>query len=170
MNRVQPWTLSLIVTAAAFAAACAPGAMAASPAPAAAHAHDGAAPAKTRLDHGRKWASDAPLREGMTRIRALVAPGLQRAHAGTMAPAEYAALAAKVDVQVGNIVANCKLQPEADAVLHGVLSELGSGTAAMAGKAAGTQPRDGLLQVAQALNDYGRTFEHPGFKPIATGH
>ena len=170
MNRVQPWTLSLIVTAAAIAAACAPGAMAASAAPAAAHAHDGAPAAKTRLDHGRKWASDAPLREGMTRIRALVAPELPRAHAGTMAPAEYAALAAKVEVQVGNIVANCKLPPEADAVLHGVLSELSSGTAAMAGKAAGTRPSEGLLHVVQALNDYGRTFEHPGFKPIAIGH
>jgi hypothetical protein len=169
MNRVQPWTLSLIVTAAAMAAACAPAAMAASATSPAAHAHD-ASPAKNRLDHGRKWASDAPLREGMTRIRALVAPELPRAHAGTMAPAEYAALAAKVEVQVGHIVANCKLPPEADAVLHGVLSELSSGTAAMAGRAAGTQPSEGLLHVAQALNDYGRTFEHPGFKPIAIGH
>ena len=168
-QRMSPWALSLVVAGAALAAACAPVAMAATPAaPAGAHAHDGAHGTKLRLDHGRKWATDAPLREGMTRIRAIVAPKLDAAHAGTMVAAEYAALAAKVEVEVGNIVTNCKLPPEADAALHVVLSDLAEGTGAMAGKTPGVQPRKGLVQVVAAVNEYGRYFEHPGWKPIRT--
>lgn len=170
MKRVNAWSLSLIVSAAAFAAACAPAAMAAGANPPAAHAHDGAHPTKLQLDHGRKWATDKPLREGMGRIRALVAPKLPAAHKGTMSSAEYAALAGKVEVEVGNIVANCKLPPEADAMLHIVLSDLSGGTAAMAGKTPGVSGQQGFVQVLAAVNDYGRFFEHPGWKNIHTGH
>jgi hypothetical protein len=165
MLRANPWTLSLIVAAAALAAAAAPAVLAAG-APAAAHAHDEAQGATLKLDHGRKWASDAPLRDGMGRIRALVAPKVKGAHAGTMGTAEYAALAGQVEVEVGKIVANCKLPPEADAVLHVVLSDLMAGTDAMAGRGKATAPRDGFVKVVAAVNDYGRTFDHPGWKPI----
>lgn len=174
MNALKPWSLSLLVVAAAFAAACTPVAWAAPPAHAtpahATHAHDeaGAAP-KPRLDHGRKWATDAPLRDGMMRIRALVAPRVPAAHAGTIAPEDYAALAAKLDIEVAGIVANCKLPPQADAVLHGILSDLMAGSSAMAGRTPGADRAQGLVQVA-AVNDYGRSFEHRGFKTIPTGH
>lgn len=136
-----------------------------------AHAHEeaGASP-QLRLDHGRKWASDAPLREGMTRMRALVAPKLAAAHAGTLAAQEYAALAGKLDVEVAAIVANCKLPPQADAVLHVVLSDLMAGSSAMAGRSPGADRAHGLVQVATAVNTYGRYFEHKGFAPIAIGH
>lgn len=107
MNPVKTWSLSLIVVAAAVAAACAPAAFAAP----AAHEHDAAAPTQLHLDQGRKWASDAALRQGMGNVRALVAPQVPEAHAGTMTAAQYAALAAKVEVEVGRIVANCKLPP-----------------------------------------------------------
>ena len=39
-----------------------------------AHDHNAAAPHEVTLDQGRKWATDAPLRDGMDRIRALVEP------------------------------------------------------------------------------------------------
>lgn len=170
MNALKAWTLSLSVTLAAFAATCAPVAMAAAPAKDA-HAHDHAsAPAKLKLDHGRKWATDAPLRTGMGKIRDLVAPQLPAAHSGKMSAEQYAALAAKVDVEVGQIVANCKLAPEADAMLHLVLADLMAGSGTMAGKTAGAKPAQGLVQVATAVNQYGRYFDHPGFKPIHTGH
>ncbi|WP_216369793.1 hypothetical protein [Ramlibacter montanisoli] len=69
---------------------------------------------------------------------------------------------------MGNIVTNCKLPPEADAALHVVLSDLAEGTGAMAGRTPGVQPRKGLVQVVAAVNEYGRYFEHPGWKPIRT--
>lgn len=167
MNTLKTWTLSAIVAAAAVAAACGPVAVAAAPA---VHSHDEAAGAQLQLDQGRKWATDAPLRKGMAQVRSDAAAALPRVHAGTMSPEQYAALAAKVEGEVGRIVANCKLPPQADAVLHVVIGGLLEGTAAMAGKTPGVQPQDGLLRVVAAVNDYGRTFEHPGFEAIPTGH
>lgn len=134
------------------------------------HSHDEVAPAKLSLDHGRKWATDAPLRDGMSHIRKLVEPQLAPAHAGKLSPAQYAALAGQVEAEVGAIVANCKLEPKADAVLHIVIGQIGAGTDAMAGKSTPQRPAQGLVQVAKAVNDYAGHFDHPGFKPIRNVH
>lgn len=140
--------------------------LATAPALAQSHGHDAHPHAKLSLNQGRKWATDAPLRDGMGRIRALVAPQLAAAHAGTLSQSQYTTLASQVENEVAGIVAHCKLHPAADAVLHAVISEIGAGTEAMAGKAATPHPAQGLEQVAKALNDYAGHFNHPGFKPI----
>jgi hypothetical protein len=139
--------------------------VAAEPVQAQSHSHDASASALS-LDHGRKWATDAPLRDGMGRIRALVEPQLAAAHAGKLSQAQYTALAGQVETAVGGIVANCKLEPKADAVLHIVIAEIGAGTDVMAGKVAKQRPAQGLVQVAKAINDYGAHFDDPGLKPI----
>ena len=155
---------------AALAIAATAGALAASPAPAPDHDHAAGAPTTLSLNEGRKWATDAALRDGMNRIRTLVEPRLAAAHAGQLSAAQYASLAGQVEAEVGGIVANCKLEPKADAVLHAVIGEIGAGTDAMAGKATHQRPAQGLLQVAKAVNDYAGHFDHPGFKPIARVH
>jgi len=154
--------------AAALAAALAAPAAAQSQA----HSHDGAAATAhaLKLNQGRKWATDAPLREGMTRIRALVAPRLDDAHAGRLTPAQYRELAARIEGEVGTIVAECKLEPQADAMLHLVIADLLGGAEAMAGKQAGQRPGQGMAKVAQALDGYGRYFDHPGFRPLTQSH
>jgi hypothetical protein len=134
------------------------------------HSHDAAAPAALSLNAGQKWATDDALRGGMTRIRGLVATQLDAAHAGRLSPAQYAQLAGRIEGEVGGIVAKCKLEPKADAMLHVVIGEIGAGTDAMAGKTPGVPAAQGLVHVASAVNDYGRHFEHPGFQPIAIGH
>lgn len=134
------------------------------------HGHDAAAPGKLGLDQGRKWGTDDALRNGMTRIRALVEPQLGAAHAGQLTPAQYRELATQIETEVAGIVATCKLEPKADAMLHLVIAELGAGTDAMAGKTARVQPVTGLGKVAHALNQYGRHFDHPGFRPVRAGH
>ncbi|HWI83228.1 hypothetical protein [Ramlibacter sp.] len=162
--------LHALAAAAALAAACA---MTGTPALAAGgHAHDGhgSAPAKLALDHGKKWSTDDTLRSGMDRIRGLVEPQLSAAHADKLSPADYASVAAKVENEVAGIVANCKLEPKADAMLHLVIGNIGAGTEAMAGKDRKATPTQGLVKVAAAVNSYGRYFEHPGFRPIALGH
>lgn len=160
--------LGLLLAAAAFT----PMAMSAQPAAATehAHGHEEAGTATLRLDNGRKWGTDAPLRAGMTHIKELVAAQLPAAHAGRMSAAQYAALAGKVEVEVGHIVANCKLEPQADAMLHLLIAEIGAGTDAMKGRTPGVRPEQGLARVAAAYNDYGRFFQHPGHQPIAVGH
>ncbi|HJV68511.1 hypothetical protein [Ideonella sp.] len=136
----------------------------------AAHSHSAAAPHQLSLNQGHKWATDDALRNGMERIRGLVQPQLDAAHAGKLTPTQYLELAHRIEGEVGGIVANCKLEPKADAMLHLVIAELGAGTDAMAGKSATLRPELGLVKVAQAVNAYGSHFEHPGFTPIHAGH
>lgn len=133
-------------------------------------AHEHATHGKLTLDHGKKWPTDEALRVGMTNIRNLVEPQLRAIHGGKLTAAQYSDLAQKVEGQVGYIVANCKLDPKADAMLHLVIADIGTGVDAMAGKSASVRPAQGAVSVVTALNDYGRSFNHPGWKPIQTGH
>jgi hypothetical protein len=136
----------------------------------AAHSHDAAMPQKLSLNEGRKWATDETLRNGMGRIRALVEPRLGDAHGAKLDAARYSELAKQVETEVGTIVANCKLEPRADAMLHLVIADLLEGAEAMTGKNAKLRPPQGLAKVAVAVNEYGRHFDHPGFKPIRNVH
>ena len=161
------WTLlTTAVAAAAMVAALSAPALAQT----ATHDHSAATPHKLTLNPGRKWATDEPLRVGMGRIRGLVEPQMGAAHAGKLTPVQYRELATQIETEVGGIVANCKLEPKADAMLHLVIADLGAGTDAMAGKDAKTRPALGLVKVAQAVNQYGSHFDHPGFKPIRNVH
>jgi hypothetical protein len=161
------WTLlTTAVAAAAMAAALSLPALAQT----AAHDHNAATPHKLSLNQGRKWATDEPLRAGMGRIRGLVEPQLGEAHAGKLTPAQYRELATQVEIEVGGVVANCKLEPEADAMLHLVIADLAQGADTMAGKNAKVRPALGLVKVAQAVNQYGSHFDHPGFRPIPGVH
>jgi hypothetical protein len=137
---------------------------------AATHDHGAAAPHKLTLNQGHKWATDAPLRAGMGRIRGLVEPQLGAAHAGRLMPEQYRELAMQVEAEVGAIVASCKLEPKADAMLHLVIAGIGEGTDTMAGKNGKVRPALGLVKVAQAVNQYGSHFDDPGFKPIRNVH
>ena len=134
-----------------------------------AHDHGKSAPHKLELNAGKKWETDAPLRKGMDGIRGLVAPQLKAAHAGKLSAAQYKQLAGKIEREVAGIVENCKLEPAADAQLHGLIAEIGAGVDAMNGKSADTRPVDGLLKVTHAVNQYPHYFDHPGFRalPIA---
>ncbi|MEJ8836750.1 hypothetical protein [Ramlibacter sp. AN1133] len=83
---------------------------------------------------------------------------------------ESAVPVGRIEGEVGTIVANCKLPPQPDAALHAILSELLAGTGAMAGRTPGADRAHGLVQVAAAVNDHGRSFEHPGFRPPRARH
>jgi hypothetical protein len=130
------------------------------------HSHGAGTLHALNLDHGRQWPTDEPLRAGMGRIRSLVEPALGAAKAGALPAARYGELASRIEAEVGTIVADCKLEPQADAMLHLVIAEVVEGADAMAGN----DPAQGLVRVATALNEYGRYFDHPGFEPIRTTH
>ena len=155
----------------ALAAALTSAALLSLPAPASAadeHKHEqGAAATHTlTLNQGKKWTTDEPLRNGMTEIRRLLAAQDEAIHKGKLKPADYAALGAKIEGEVGTIVATCKLEPAADANLHLVLEDLIEGADAMQGKVKGRTPRQGAGKVVAALNEYGRYFDHPGWKRL----
>ncbi len=161
MNTIKGiWTL---LAAAGLALGLSAGSLAAD-----GHKHEhGAAPAKLELNNGKKWATDAPLRKGMENIRKLMEASLHDIHEGKLSAAKYGALAKKVDAEVGGIVANCKLDPQADAQLHLVIADIGEGVEAMEGKAKKVKRQTGAVKVIDALEKYGAHFEHPGWQPLA---
>lgn len=132
------------------------------------HGADGASVA-TPLVPGKKWTTDAPLRDGMTKIRAAVEGILKAAHGGADDDGQYQALGATVDQQLAHIVQNCKLAPEADAALHEIIGELVAGGQAVS--SGGSDARMiGVVRLVTALDAYGVSFDHPGWKPVDTGH
>jgi hypothetical protein len=121
------------------------------------HAHEHAHDQKLALslDQGKKWATDAPLREGMTNIRKITA----EASAKPMKEADQRA-AARIQEEIQKIFKNCKLSPKADANLHLVLAELMQGAAALKEQ---KTPAAAYARIKQSLDLYGQYFDHPGW-------
>jgi len=132
-----------------------------------AHQHEpGASPSMLKLNNGKKWATDAPLRKGMENIRAAMTAALPVIHTNKLSSAKYNGLAKKVSKEVTYIVANCKLDPQADAQLHLIIADILSGVEEMQGKTKGTKRQTGAVTVLGALEKYDTYFDHPGWKPI----
>jgi hypothetical protein len=130
------------------------------------HHHHGAsaASAQLKLDHGKKWATDEPLRRGMSAIREAVHGAAAPLHKGTAKPDAYAALGRRIEADVGVIVKECKLPPAADEQLHLVVADVIAGADAMKSAKDGKAGRAALIQVDAALKAYGKHFDHPGWK------
>lgn len=129
------------------------------------HEHEAAQPAKLMLDAGKRWQTDQPLRDGMLQIRALLAPRIADIHSAKLGAEDYRQLGMAIEKQVEGIVASCKLEPKADAMLHPLIGELLAGAAAMQGKGE-LQPAAGAHKAVMALNNYGRYFNHPGWQSL----
>jgi hypothetical protein len=127
------------------------------------HGHDAPA-ASLKLNNGKKWGTDEPLRRGMSSIREAVHGAPAPLHKGTAKPEAYAEVASRVEADVGRIVKECKLPPEADAQLHLVIADVIAGADAMKGAKDAKTGRAGLIKVDGALKSYARYFDHPGWK------
>ena len=111
----------------------------------------------------QRWKTDAPLREGMGRIRGAV-EGLQHYERGHMGPEQATELANGIARDVNFIVANCKLEPSADAALHPIIGALMKGALALKAKPADLAA---IPPMRSALQDYARQFDDPGFAAMA---
>jgi hypothetical protein len=131
------------------------------------HQHDasGAAVAQMQLDDGKPWQTDESLRTGMAGIHAAFQADHPAIHAGTESDEQYAALASRVESQVNQIVAQCRLPPAADAQLHFVIADLLQGVSLMRGQDPQRSRHDGAALVHGALRAYGQFFDHPGWTP-----
>lgn len=135
------------------------------------HSHGNAAAAHAlKLNAGRKWASDEPLRQSMTKIRDAVDARLPAVHRGKLNVAQYDALGGEIDAQIAHIVANCKLDPQADEVLHVILADMMAGNETLQGKNTKAKRSAGVVKVVASLEQYGRYFEHPGWKSPKAVH
>jgi hypothetical protein len=124
--------------------------------------HGAHAPQKIELNAGKKWATDDALRQGMSSIRKSIA--------GSLPAAEYDALGKELGAQVAYIVQNCKLDPKADAQLHIVVGDIVNGIDTLEGKDQNKKRALGVVKVAQALNTYGKHFDHAGWQSITLPH
>jgi hypothetical protein len=131
-----------------------------------AHApHEEHGAAKLSFDHGKKWATDEPLRKAMENLRVVYAENLMAIHEGKLSNAKYKTLGVQTEKEVGNIVAQCKLAPEADAMLHLIIADMIAGADVMTGKTKGNR-RAAAHKVMAALDNYGQYFDHPGWKGL----
>ena len=91
----------------------------------AAHQHGGHQAADLQLNHGQRWQTDAPLREGMERIRAAVAAAADRTDAtGGLDASSGKVLADEIDAAIAFMVSHCRLPPQADANLHILIGQM----------------------------------------------
>lgn len=127
------------------------------------HGESSAAVQKLELNAGKKWATDAPLRQSMDDINQAMAKALPLIHKERFSNSDYAALANTINQKVGYAIEHCRLEAKADAMLHLVIGELMAGAEIMKGKTAAAR-HDGVVRVRQALESYGKYFQHSNWK------
>ena len=130
---------------------------AAAPAPGHDHAHApaDAADAALQLDDGRRWQTDAPLRENMLRVRA----GAAAARAAGASRPAATAFADTIDGSIEAMVRACRLPARADATLHVLLGRLAAAAGAL--RQDDADAAAALAEVDAVLALYPRYFDHP---------
>lgn len=136
----------------------------------ASHEHHAAAHSSLELNAGQKWATDAPLRQGMSAIHNAASTALPTAQSGKMTSAQYDAFAKDVNEQLTYIVQNCKLEPKADAQLHVLLADIMAGITIAKDEKKGQGRTLGVAKIAESVNNYGTYFDQADLKPIAITH
>jgi hypothetical protein len=126
------------------------------------HHHHAAAPAAAQ-----RWAPDAPLSEGMRRAHAAV-DELRHYEMGHMSAPMAVDRATAVEEAVSFMFAHCKLAPEPDAALHGILVPL-----LRAAQALKTDPKkvSAVADMRAAIAHYPQYFNDPGWdQPAPVEH
>ncbi len=127
------------------------------------HGESSTAVQKLQLNAGKKWVTDVALRQSMDGINQAMATALPLIHKDRFGDADYAALATTINQRVSYAIEHCKLDAKADAMLHLVIAELMASAEIMEGKTTAAR-HDGAVRVRQALESYGKYFQHPNWK------
>lgn len=122
------------------------------------HSHGSPAAAAAVVPGTQKWATDAPLRQHMSAIRRAVEAAQDNPSQSPLDAAGARQLQQEVEANVARLIADCKLPPQADAALHGLLTELLGGAEALAVPASQTR---GIHQLRAALARYPELFAAP---------
>ncbi|MCW8956508.1 MAG: hypothetical protein OQL09_06465 [Gammaproteobacteria bacterium] len=127
------------------------------------HGHDEHGASGLSLNQGKKWQTDAPLRQGMNSINEAVKKAVPAFHHDELNKADAKQLAKHINDQVNYLVANCKLEPQADATLHVLIGELLTSADKLSRDPLSNQGMPGLVK---ALMQYPNYFEHQGWKSV----
>ena len=117
-----------------------------------AHHHSTEVPEAAASTDGKRWSTDASLREGMARIQQATSK------ATTADPKTVLTLADEIGASVQFMIKHCKLEPEADATLHPLLARLLQTSAELR-----KDPSSGasIQVVVDTLGTYRRLFDDP---------
>jgi hypothetical protein len=110
----------------------------------------------------RKFATDDVLRQGMVNIAVLFDASWPAIRDDKLQGAAYRKLADDIAAQTQQIVRNCKLDARSDKAFHVVLSDINQSLEMMRRDKLAIQ-RSGALALAQALRNYAKYFDHPGW-------
>lgn len=127
-----------------------------------ASANTGEKPRAAAAAQARKYATDEVLRQGMTNIAVLLDKSWQDVQGNKLQGPAYLELADKVERETVHIVRNCKLDERADQALHEVLADMNQSLELMRRSKPQIQ-RTGAIALAQALRNYAKYFDHPGW-------
>ncbi len=117
-----------------------------------------------QLNHGKLWATDSSLRQGMERVRDAALLAYKASINGAPNKEAAAALASSIDDALAFMFEHCRLEPGADANLHILLEQLMRASDSLKKNPDSTE---GLLEVFEVLKVYPHYFEHTGWKPVS---
>lgn len=121
------------------------------------HSHD--ASMKHVAVPAQRWATDAPLREGMARVHTAL-NDLRHYEMGHMPRKVALERVADIEGATSYMFAHCKLAPDADAALHGMLGPLLAGAAALKQN---PDDKSAVDAMRKAVADYPRYFDDPAW-------
>jgi len=122
------------------------------------HGHAQHSAAGLLLNNGKRWKTDAPLRQGMQQIKVATMAATNAFHNDALTGADARKLSLKISEQVNYLIKNCQLEPEADATLHVLLSDfLGAAEIIKVDPLSS----EGMPIMVKTLIAYPRYFDHP---------
>ena len=120
--------------------------------------------APSSLNQGKKWETDAAVRQGMDNIRDALAAHQTRIAKEQLNAQDYQQLAATIDKNVSAILTNRKVSKEAEKAFHLIIMlDLTQNVELMRAGLKVSLQRTGALGMLQTLRNYGEYFQHPGW-------
>ena len=122
------------------------------------HAAHHPAPPAVVVVNAQRWAADETLHQHMRGVRAAV-EALDHYERGHMGPEQAIVIVTQMERHVDEIIAQCKLAPDADAALHAILAPLMTGAASLK-----SDPKriDVIPSMREAMAQYERQFDYAG--------
>lgn len=120
------------------------------------HEHSHATTAESDTTGDERFATDQALRTGMQQIRAAVTALEHLDTDRAQESRQVLEQADTIDRQVDYLIANCRLEPQADAVLHGIIGQLLSSSQALR---EAPDDRTALERLQAAVREYDARFD-----------
>lgn len=131
------------------------------------HGHHAVPAAAASAVPGERWATDAALREGMTRIHEAVQRSIPANPGEPLSDEAASTLQRDIEGATSYLIANCQLPKAADNALHGLLIDLLKGAEALSEP---DQREQGLQRIVETLDRYPQMFVEPVWRDGFVAH